>query len=141
MTTTEDAPDLPPAHRINARSVMVGAGILGLLAVACGAFGAHGLRDRVDAEQLAWWQTAARYQLTHALALLIVAWGGGPWTAARRGAAVGFVTGVALFSGTLYAMALGGPRILGAVTPLGGLALIVGWGCVVVYGLRNAPQN
>ena len=103
------------------------AAILGALGVAAGAFGAHGLRAHVDANQLEWWQTAARYEQIHAIALLVVAWAPGPWSRARRVSALGFALGISIFSGTLYAMALGGPRILGAVTPLGGLALITAW--------------
>ncbi len=103
------------------------AAILGFLGVALGAFGAHGLKSMVAAERLVeargWWQTAALYHLLHAVALLArasVAPQPGPseWC---------FAAGIIVFSGTLYAIALGGPRILGAVTPLGGLLLLVGW--------------
>lgn len=102
--------------------------ILGGLAVAAGAFGAHALEDRLSVEALAWWQTAAHYHLAHALALVLVG------LAAARGssrwltlAGVGFASGVVLFSGSLYALALTGARWLGAVTPAGGLLLLVGW--------------
>jgi len=96
----------------------------GLLGVGLGAFGAHGLR--ADAQGLGWWEIAARYQLVHALALVLLGLlqhhrpGGDPvgWS---------FLLGSALFSGTLYAMALGAPRWLGAVTPIGGLAMMLGW--------------
>lgn len=113
------------------------AGVLGLLGVAAGAFGAHGLEGSLSAEHLEWWQTAARYQQIHAVTLLIVGWGAGPWTRWRSGAALGFGAGIAVFSGTLYAMALGAPRILGAVTPLGGLALMSGWALVVVAAVQQ----
>jgi uncharacterized membrane protein YgdD (TMEM256/DUF423 family) len=116
-----------------ARLTLITAGLLGLLGVAFGAFGAHGLEDRVTAEQLEWWQTAARYQQIHAVALLLVGWGAGAWTRWRTRAAVGFSMGIVVFSGTLYAMALGGPRILGAITPLGGLCLIAGWGLIAAH--------
>lgn len=123
--------------------ILIGlAGLYGALAVALGAYGAHGL-DRVlagaaDGEQrLGWWKTAVLYHLTHALALGLSAWlasRGGRW-----GTIAGalFAGGVAIFSGTLYAMALGGPRWLGAITPIGGLSLIVGWLTVAVAALRS----
>ncbi|NVB43180.1 DUF423 domain-containing protein [Pseudenhygromyxa sp. WMMC2535] len=114
---------------------MICAGLLGMLAVAAGAFGAHGLEGRLGAQQLEWWQTAARYQVLHALALLTLAWARGPWTRLRRGAALALFVGVVIFSGTLYTMALGAPRILGAVTPLGGLGMIAGWGMIAGLGL------
>ncbi len=114
------------------RRTLLTAGLLGLLGVAAGAFGAHGLESRVLAEQLEWWQTAAHYQQIHALALLLVGWGAGDWSSWRTRAAVAFTAGIVVFSGTLYAMALGGPRVLGAVTPLGGLCLIAGWGLIAI---------
>jgi len=105
--------------------VVTGAG-LGALAVAAGAFGAHGLRGRLDATAMAWFETAAHYHLVHAT--LLVAVGA---LAARgprvRAAAIALVLGVVVFCGTLYAMALGAPRWFGALTPVGGGALIVGW--------------
>jgi uncharacterized membrane protein YgdD (TMEM256/DUF423 family) len=116
-----------------ARLTIITAGLLGLLGVAAGAFGAHGLEARVTPEQLEWWQTAARYQQIHALALLLVGWGAGEWTAWRTRAAICFTAGIGVFSGTLYAMALGGPRMLGAITPLGGLCLIAGWGLIALH--------
>ena len=116
------------------------AALLGLLGVAAGAFGAHGLESRISAEQLEWWGTAARYQQIHAVALLVVAWGAGPWTRWRARAAWCFVIGMIIFAGTLYAMALGGPRILGAVTPIGGLALMAGWGLIAVDVLARRTR-
>ncbi len=103
----------------------VAGAVLGGLGVALGAFGAHGLAERIAPDRLAIYETGVRYQLVHALALLAVA------ALCREGSgnrpAWLFVAGVVVFSGTLYALALGGPRWLGAVTPLGGLALIGGW--------------
>jgi uncharacterized membrane protein YgdD (TMEM256/DUF423 family) len=124
---------------INQRRTLMLAGLLGLIGVAAGAFGAHGLESRVSAEQLEWWQTAARYQQIHAVALLVVAWGAGPWTRARSWAALCFCVGIVVFAGTLYAMALGGPRVLGAVTPIGGLALIIGWALIIAHAVRFSP--
>ncbi len=105
---------------------VVGA-ILGGLGVAFGAFGAHALKDRLAEDKLAIFEVGVRYQLVHALALLAVAalLREQPVQAGRCGWL--FLLGVCVFSGSLYAMALGGPRWLGAVTPLGGLGLIAGW--------------
>jgi uncharacterized membrane protein YgdD (TMEM256/DUF423 family) len=122
-----------------ARRTLITAALFGLLGVAAGAFGAHGLESRVTPEHLEWWQTAARYQQIHALALLLVGWGAGGWSAWRSRAAIAFTAGIVVFSGTLYAMALGGPRMLGAVTPLGGLCLIAGWGLIALHaGTRKS---
>jgi uncharacterized membrane protein YgdD (TMEM256/DUF423 family) len=110
--------------------------VLGLTGVAMGAFGAHAVKGQVEgladgAQRLAWWDLAARYHLLHALAVGLCAVLGGQVSARLpRAAAWAFVGGIALFSGSLYAMALTGLRGLGAVTPLGGLALLVGWGLV-----------
>jgi uncharacterized membrane protein YgdD (TMEM256/DUF423 family) len=100
-------------------------------AVAAGAFGAHGLRARVAPEMLAVFETAARYQMYHALALLAVAWLAGERRSRAVGASgVAFVLGTLLFSGSLYLLALTGARWLGAVTPLGGAAFLIGWLCL-----------
>jgi uncharacterized membrane protein YgdD (TMEM256/DUF423 family) len=98
----------------------------GLVGVGLGAFGAHGLRAIASAEGLAWWETGARYQLFHALALLAF---GLVQQQRPGGDSAGWclLVGSAVFSGTLYAMALGAPRWLGAVTPLGGLGMLLGW--------------
>ena len=130
-----------PASRDPSTWVLVAAGALGLLGVAAGAFGAHGLESRIDAEQLEWWATGARYQQIHAAALLVVGWGAGPWTRARSFAALAFVVGSLIFAGTLYAMALGGPRVLGAITPLGGLGLMAGWVGVAAHAWAVRSSN
>ena len=118
---------------------LTASGISGFLAVALGAFGAHGLQARLadaadGAKRLSWWQTAAHYHLMHALALGLVAFVIAHAPQARF-AGFAFVLGTLLFSGSLYVMALGGPRWLGAVTPLGGAAFLVGWGVLVCCGL------
>ncbi len=109
-----------------------------LVAVATGAFGAHGLRARLSPDLLAVFETAARYQMYHALALLAVGWAvtrwPGPWPV-RAGWL--FAVGTLLFSGSLYALALSGMRWLGAVTPLGGLAFLAGWTCLLLGMLRR----
>jgi uncharacterized membrane protein YgdD (TMEM256/DUF423 family) len=103
------------------------AAALGLVGVLLGAFGAHGLRDRVEPGQLAAWHTAVNYQLFHSVALLVLALfasattrplGISPWL---------FAAGVVLFSGSIYLLVLTSWRWLGPLTPLGGLVLIAGW--------------
>lgn len=105
-------------------------GLFGAVAVAAGAFGAHALRARLEPRELEAFETAARYQMYHALALFAVAWAIG--CNRRWGTAAGSLLagGTVLFSGSLYALALGGPRWLGGVTPFGGTALILGWLCL-----------
>jgi uncharacterized membrane protein YgdD (TMEM256/DUF423 family) len=101
---------------------------LAALGVAAGAFGAHTLRTRVSPEMLAVFDTGVRYQLIHALGLLGVAWAAIRWPGAATSLAGWlFLGGTALFSGSLYLLALSGTPAFGAITPLGGLALIGGW--------------
>jgi uncharacterized membrane protein YgdD (TMEM256/DUF423 family) len=111
-------------------------GVAGLLGVGLGAFGAHGLRGRLSPEMLAVFETAVRYQMYHALALLLTALILGRmdgWLIRTAGWA--FTAGILLFSGSLYVLALSGITTFGAITPLGGLAFLVGWGCLVIAGL------
>ena len=118
----------------------MGYGILGALsafiAVLAGAFGAHALRARLAADLLQVFETGARYQLFHALALILVALAleRMPRRALRVAGAL-FVAGTVLFSGSLYALALSGVRAFGAITPLGGLCFLGGWIAMAV-GLR-----
>ena len=98
------------------------------IAVGAGAFGAHALRARLASDMLEVFETAARYQMYHALGLLAVAWAASRWPGSAAAAAGWlFVAGTLLFSGSLYLMALTGARWLGAVTPLGGAAFLAGW--------------
>ena len=109
--------------------VAIGA-VWGFLGVAAGTFGAHGLESVAQAEKAAeWWATAVQYHLVHALALVLAGALQRQSETARgpRRAGACFVLGSAIFSGTLYAMALGAPRWLGAVTPIGGVLMLVGW--------------
>ena len=108
------------------------------LAVAAGAFAAHGLRARLPPDLLAVFETGARYQMYHALGLLAVAWATERWPG-RAAPVAGwlFVTGTALFSGSLYLLALGGPSMLGAVTPFGGLCFLAGWAVLAWSALRG----
>lgn len=114
--------------------------LLGMLAVAAGAFGAHALESRLTPDRLDVFETAARYQMYHALALVGVAWAsaalaGSPSLTAAAGWL--FVAGILVFSGSLYLLALGGPRWLGAITPLGGLAFMAGWALLGWAALRG----
>ncbi len=101
---------------------LVTAGLLGAIAIALGAFGAHGLKDKLALipEAAGWWQTATFYLLTHAVAIGAIA-------ARSALPARLWAAGSVIFAGTLYAMALGGPRWFGAITPIGGSMLIAGW--------------
>ena len=111
----------------------------GFVSVAAGAFGAHALRDRLAANYLAIFETAARYQMYHALALLAVALLMHRWPGASlRWAGWLFLAGTVLFSGSLYALALTGTRWLGAITPLGGVAFLAGWICLALSA-RSSP--
>jgi len=106
---------------------LAAAALLGASGVALGAFGAHGLRARLTPERLESWETAVLYHLLHAVALLALALFA---RATGRGIALPaglWTAGVLLFSGSIYLLALGGPRWLGPVTPLGGLSLLAGW--------------
>jgi uncharacterized membrane protein YgdD (TMEM256/DUF423 family) len=121
---------------MNHRTTLLAAGLLGLTAVALGAFGAHALREPLlERGMTSAWETAARYQLVHAVALFAAAaWQNSDQvtgTKPFKWAVLCWISGTVLFSGSLYLLALGGPRWLGPVTPLGGIALLAGWLCVV----------
>ena len=112
--------------------------VSGLVGVAAGAFGAHGLKARLGPEMLAIFETGARYQMCHALALVAAAWAAGRFPgAAATWAGWLFVAGTVIFSGSLYALALTGVRVLGAVTPIGGVAFLAGWAALAVAALRG----
>ena len=105
--------------------------------VAFGAFGAHALKDRLTTDQLAIWHTAVQYQLIHGLALLFIAL----LPIDRLSKLVGnlFAAGILIFSGSLYALAVSGVKILGAITPLGGLCFLGGW---LILAIKiGKPQN
>lgn len=103
----------------------------GALSVALGAFAAHALRERLEPRMLEVFKTGVQYQMMHALALLAVAWvcsrTASPFAPA---AGICFLAGTLLFSGSLYAMTMGGPKWLGPITPLGGLSFMLGWLCL-----------
>jgi uncharacterized membrane protein YgdD (TMEM256/DUF423 family) len=105
--------------------------LLGFLGVAFGAFGAHALKSRLDADLLATFEVGVRYQMYHALALLAVGWACTRWPGTMVTASGWlFVAGTVVFSGSLYALSLSGMRWLGAITPIGGVALLAGWLCL-----------
>jgi uncharacterized membrane protein YgdD (TMEM256/DUF423 family) len=112
--------------------------IFAFTAVAAGAFGAHALRERLPSSLLAIFETAARYQMYHALALLVLARLG---EAGSRGLARAagwlFTVGIVLFSGSLYLLSVTGVRWLGAITPLGGAAFLAGWTALAIVGFRS----
>lgn len=114
---------------MSAAQLAVPAGaVYGFLGVACGAFGAHALKQKLSPDLLAVWKTAVEYQLWHALALLLVGLIAMQKPSAALGAsAICFALGVLVFSGSLYVLALSGVRWLGAITPIGGLLLLAGW--------------
>jgi uncharacterized membrane protein YgdD (TMEM256/DUF423 family) len=127
------------------RFAVICAGFVGAMAVALGAFGAHGLDtwlktvpDGVD--RLAWWHTAAHYQLVHAVLLGVLAalQVHAPSRVLRK-ASVAVLLGVVFFSGSLYAMTLTNIKVLGAITPIGGVAFITAWALLGVHGWRSKP--
>ncbi len=110
------------------RTFMFVGALMGFVGVGLGAFGAHALRGRLSPEMLAIFETGVRYQMYHAIALLAVA----AMMSRIDGRSVviagwSFIAGILIFSGSLYALALTGVTMLGAITPLGGLALLAGW--------------
>ena len=116
------------------------AAINGFLAVAAGAFGAHGLQGRLDANHLEIFETGARYQMYHALAMGLAALAiRGAAAGAAQAAAAFFLVGIVLFSGSLYILALTGVRGFGIVTPFGGLAFLIGWGAVAWAATKVSP--
>ena len=125
------------------RWVLVAGAGFAMLAVMTGAFAAHGLKQVLDAYSLGLFETAARYQMYHALALLIVAaFSAIPQFSTRwlKLAASAFILGIVLFSGSLYLLALSGIKWLGAVTPLGGVAFILGWLILIIAALKYPDQ-
>jgi len=115
-----------------ARRFVIWGALAGFLGVAAGAFAAHGLRDRISPDMLEVFRTGAHYQMIHALALVACGWAVERFPGrAVRFAGIAFAAGIVLFSGSLYVLAFTGLRGLGAITPLGGLAFLAGWGSLV----------
>ena len=119
----------------DSRFALIAGALLAASGVALGAFGAHGLRNVLSPEALGWWQTGVQYQMWHAIGLVAI--GAAP-VARTRGPAWTLAAGTAIFSGSLYAMALTETRWLGAVTPLGGVLMIAGWAWLA-WRLAKSP--
>ena len=120
------------------------ASIFGAISVAAGAFASHALKEQLSERSLAIFETGARYQMYHALALLLVALlltrADLPAPPTLAAAGIAFIAGVVIFSGSLYALSLSGIKWLGAITPFGGVALIVGWGCLAIAAFSSSLE-
>lgn len=114
----------------------LGAG-LAFIAVALGAFGAHGLDNRLTAEGKDWWSTATFYALSHAIVVAGLGMGQKLGLAGLQTPALIMSVGILIFSGTLFSMALGAPRWFGAITPIGGVFLLIAWSLLVWKGLQS----
>ena len=136
---------------MTARTWIIVGAVFAALAVGTGAFGAHGLKGRLQASghldtdevarRLNSYEIAVRYQMYHALALVLVGLLALQWSSSWLHAAGGcFTAGILIFSGLLYALALGGPKILGAIVPIGGLAFIIGWLALAAAALALAKK-
>jgi len=121
------------------RTIVIIASLTLLVAVAAGAFGAHGLKRVLSADMLAVWHTAVLYQLVHGLGMLAIAALGARFGSPLLSAAAALMfAGIVLFSGSLYLLACSGVRWLGAITPIGGLAFILAWALVALAAWRAA---
>ena len=109
-----------------------------LIAVITGAFAAHTLKSKLSPDMFQVFEVAVRYQMYHALGLIAVAWAASQWSS-QLIAASGwlFVAGIVIFSGSLYILSLTGIRWLGAITPIGGVAFIIGWGCLLWTAIKS----
>ncbi len=113
--------------------------INGLVSVAAGAFGAHGLKRLVTPDQVVIFETGARYQMYHAIALIVVAWLASRNTSGPTNAAGWcFLVGIVFFTGTLYAIPLTGAKWLGAIAPVGGLSLMLGWLLLAIAAFKTS---
>ncbi len=121
--------------RVDRTFLLIGA-TAGLIGVGFGAFGAHGLRGRLSPEMLSVFEIGVRYQMYHAMAILLVAALSSRFDGRLLPAAGwAFTAGIAIFSGSLYVLALSGITILGAITPIGGVAFMIGWLCLILAAL------
>ena len=109
-----------------------------LIAVITGAFAAHTLKSKLSPDMFEVFEVAVRYQMYHALGLIAVAWAASQWSSQLITASGWlFVAGIVIFSGSLYILSLTGVRWLGAITPIGGVAFIIGWGCLLWTAIRG----
>jgi uncharacterized membrane protein YgdD (TMEM256/DUF423 family) len=112
--------------------------LFAFIAVAAGAFGAHVLKERMSTDMLAVFEVGVRYQMYHALALIVTAWMHTKWPSTIvTTSGYCFIIGIILFSGSLYLLSLSGVKWLGAITPLGGLAFLAGWACMAWAAWKN----
>lgn len=130
------------------RMLLVLAGVVGLLGVAIGAFGSHMLpnilKDLSPAdflERKEWLEIGARYHLIHAVAMLAIGLASSRGDHGFGGAGIAWLIGICIFSGCLYAMSITGIRVLGAIVPIGGVSLMIGWGLIVAAALRHTPPQ
>ena len=126
---------------MNSRHFFASGAVLAALTVAAGAFGAHALKGTLNTEQMAVFETAARYQGMHALGLIAAAWAMDRWPG-RLSTTAGWLllAGIVLFCGSLYAISLFGLRGLGLLTPMGGLAFMAGWLCLAAAAAKKSPD-
>ena len=123
------------------RTFLIMGAVAAFIGVGVGAFGAHGLRGRISPEMLAVFETGVRYQMYHAIAILVTAIAVSHIDGRLvRIAGWLFTSGIVIFSGSLYALALSGISMLGAVTPLGGLAFLAGWACLIIAAIGHPPD-
>lgn len=117
------------------KNVLLVAAVLGFLGVTFGAFGAHALRGRLSPEMLAVFEVGVRYQMYHVVALLAVSAAIAHFGRARSLVIAfwSFLAGILIFSGSLYALALTGTGMFGAITPIGGAGLLIGWACLAFF--------
>lgn len=121
------------------RWIAFSSGVLGFVGVALGAFGAHALKETLLLHSsLDTWRTAVLYQLVHSVAILALAVGLPTDGKAMLWVARLWIIGIVLFCGSLYGLALGGPTALGPITPLGGLAFLIGWALIAVKSLKSS---
>ncbi|MBO6584966.1 MAG: DUF423 domain-containing protein [Gracilimonas sp.] len=124
----------------NPKIILAVAAFLLAIAVAAGAFGAHALKNTLSAERLETWQTAVQYHAWHALGLMLIALIGAQFQMVVTLPASLILSGILIFSGSLYILCLSGASWLGAITPIGGVAFIAGWVLLGVQVLRNGFQ-
>ncbi len=126
---------------ITSRNVLALAALIGFASVAIGAFAAHGLKHLLNHQALLWIDTGVKYQMLHGGVLLILGFALRQWPkwVAIQWACVSFMLGILLFSGSLYIMAASQIKALGMITPIGGVALLVGWLCLLVASFKQ-PQ-
>lgn len=109
-----------------------------LIAVVTGAFAAHALKSRLSPDMFQTFEVAVRYQMYHALGLIAVAWASTQWSSQLITVSGWlFVAGIVIFSGSLYILSLTGVRWLGAITPIGGAAFIIGWSCLLWAAIKS----